>query len=306
MGLMMTAQATKASNDDGLISHGANMSFSDIRERLENAENLTLPRDVTLELFEQMTQFELGQFLLQNKGLNGYWTSYLILYGPMKQGLTPLEKWVLEEAPAVCATRERFGIFQQQVMKHLQSNMTLASVPCGTMDDLLTLDFSGKDDIRLCGCDLDKAIIELARGNAAKYDLENCAEFSVEDAWKLKAENAFDILTSNGLNIYEKDDAKVTELYSCFANALKPGGVLITSFLTPPPVISKESTWRDFNPADLAKQKALFVDIIQAGWQCFRTETETREQLEKAGLKVLEVIYDKRGMFPTVVAQKPQ
>ncbi|CEO17193.1 hypothetical protein RMONA_04035 [Rickettsia monacensis] len=36
----------------------------------------------------------------------------------------------------------------------------------------------------------------------------------------------------------------------------------------------------------------------------FRTEAETRKQLEKAGFQILEIIYDSQGIFPTVVARK--
>ena len=44
---------------------------------------------------------------------------------------------------------------------------------------------------------------------------------------------------------------------------------------------------------------------MQIGWQKFRTESQTREQLKEAGFRVLEVIYDSQGMFPTVIAAKP-
>ena len=46
------------------------------------------------------------------------------------------------------------------------------------------------------------------------------------------------------------------------------------------------------------------MDIIQAAWQAFRTEKQTRHQLETAGFSIVEVIYDSQGMFPTIVAKK--
>lgn|GEM_PF-5192069 len=77
------------------------------------------------------------------------------------------------------------------------------------------------------------------------------------------------------------------ELYKEFHKALVTDGILITSFLSASPAISKESAWKNFNPADLKKQKAIFRDILQVKWQSFRTETQTREQLEAAALKLL-------------------
>ena len=69
-------------------------------------------------------------------------------------------------------------------------------------------------------------------------------------------------------------------------------------------MIFPESTWRNFNPGDLKKQKAIFSDILQVQWQAFRTEAQTRAQLEEAGFKIREVIYDTQGMFPTVIAER--
>ena len=33
-----------------------------------------------LELLNQLSQFELGRFILQNRGVNGYWTHYILTY----------------------------------------------------------------------------------------------------------------------------------------------------------------------------------------------------------------------------------
>ena len=125
-----------------------------------------------------------------------------------------------------------------------------------------------------------------------------------KDAWDLGVDEQYDILTSNGLNIYEPDDKKVVALYKQFFKALKPNGTLITSFLTPPPVLSPNSSWKDYDPAAALKQKAVFVDILQVAWQSFRTEAQTREQLLQAGFTDIAIVYDKQGMFPTVIARK--
>lgn len=112
------------------------------------------------------------------------------------------------------------------------------------------------------------------------------------------------MITSNGLNIYERDSNKVIELYKQFHNALKKSGYLITSFITPPPSPNQDSNWKLLKPKDAAKQAAIFTDILQAGWQCYRTEEESKNQLQAAGFIVEEVIYDSQNIFPTVLARK--
>lgn len=63
-----------------LISHQAPETF-DLKAteaRLKASPNLTLPLDEEVKLLHELEQFELGRFLLKSKGLNGYWTAYLI------------------------------------------------------------------------------------------------------------------------------------------------------------------------------------------------------------------------------------
>lgn len=291
-----------------IISHApenkGKFDISKHRERLEKKETLTLPLSQTLELLEQLSEFELGRFLLANKGLNGYWTSYIILHGPKKESLTILEEWFLHSAPAVKATQERFKIFQQKLQSNLRDNISIASVPCGIMDDLVGLNTSKYTNVTFVGIDLDDESTELAKQNSKNNELAKYI-FLKKDAWNLGIESEYDIITSNGLNIYEPNDEKVVDLYRNFYTALKPCGLLITSFLTPPPALSEESPWQNLNKEDLIKQKAIFADIIEAGWQCFQTEKETIDQLTQAGFIDINITYDTQHMFPTVTARKP-
>lgn len=300
LGLLMT-QPVKAT----CISHDINQSFnlSEKEDQLRSNPSLSLPLEEELEILGQLTKFDLGRYILEKKGLNGFYTSYVILHGPKKQDPSDLEHWLLHKAPLVKATRERFGIFNQQIQKYLTSNMTLASVPCGLMDDLLGQDYSNFSNISLAGIDIDPESLSIASKNALK-SCDHPISFAQKDAWNLDVSNQYDILVSNGLNIYESDDLKVTQLYREFYKALKINGVLITSFVTPAPTMTPDSTWRNFNPEDLMKQKAIFSDIVGVSWQKYRTESQTRAQLEHAGFKILDVIYDTQGMFPTIVARK--
>jgi SAM-dependent methyltransferase len=301
-------QISYATDDhEKLISHhGINeINLKNERERLYQSSSLTLSLDETLELLDQVNEFELGKFLLRNKGLNGFWTAYIILKAREKQLTHPLEHWVIHHAPAVRATQERYQIFQQEIQKRLHSNMTLVSLPCGLMDDLLSLDYKDVNNIHLIGIDLDSESLDLGQQNERFYNKPVAVTWQKKNAWQLKVPQEYDLVTSNGLNIYEPDDYKVIELYKNIWESLKPGGTFITSFLTPPPTLSKESPWKNVKLDDVIKQKALFSDVLQVKWQVFRTEAQIRDHLTLAGFNVVDVICDSRGLFPTIICEKP-
>ncbi|MBX9976720.1 MAG: class I SAM-dependent methyltransferase [Alphaproteobacteria bacterium] len=288
-----------------LITHGGDNLFNmDSHEkRLESIAQPTLPLSEEKEMLHQLSEFELGKFILNNKGLNGYWTAYLILHGPKQNDVSPLEHWLLHDAPGVKATRERFHIFKEQLQNRIQPEMILASIPCGLMDDLLSLDYASASGVHLVGIDLDQESLDLAEKNA---QTTQCAHISFlkKSAWDLGVTHTFDLITSNGLNIYEPDDEKVIALYKEFYKALTLNGTLITSFLTTPPMLDTNSPWKILDPAALQKQKALFNDVIGVTFQCFRTEAQTRSQLKAAGFSAIDIIYDTQGMFPTVIAKQ--
>lgn len=263
-----------------------------------------------LAVVDQLASFELGRFLLVNRGLDAYWTHRLVTYvpGTLKRGeVLDLEYQVFEQMPAVLATRERFGIFRREVQTMLKPGIALASVPGGLMGDLLLLDHTACPDATLLGVDLDQRALDGARALATERGLAQQLTLRHADAWEMDLNGAADVLTSNGLNIYEPDDERVTALYRKFCDALKPGGRLVTSFLTPPPMLSPESPWdmSAVTPALLGLQHLLFVKIIEAKWSAFRTEAQTRAQLERAGFTEMTFIDDRARMFPTVVARKP-
>jgi SAM-dependent methyltransferase len=263
-----------------------------------------------LELLHELSSSELGMFLLEHRGLNGYWTHRVVSYdaaGEAAAHMSPLERRMFETLPVVLATRERYGIFRRQLQALLAPGLTLASVPCGWMGELLLLDYTQHADTQLIGIDLDAQALAGAQALAQQQGLQARVSLRQEDAWALSLHDEVDVLASNGLNIYEPDDARVTALYRAYFAALKPGGSLITSFLTPPPMLSPQSPWRlDAVPAQaLAFQHLLFVRVIEAKWSVFRTHEQTQAQLREAGFDAIEFIDDSAGMFPTVVARKP-
>jgi SAM-dependent methyltransferase len=264
--------------------------------------------DGQLQILRELASFELGRFLLVNRGLDAYWTHQLVTHRPgaASANLSALERRLFESLPTALATRERFHNFQRQLQDRLTPGILIASVPCGLMGELLLLDYADIKDFELVGVDLDQRALDGAVSLAKRVDLERHVSLQRSDAWSLKPGLNADIVTSNGLNIYEPDDARVTALYRAFFDALRPGGTLITSFLTPPPTLSTESPWRldEIDHASLAFQQLLFVRIIEAKWSAFRTHATTLVQLTSAGFGEIEFIDDRARMFPTVVARR--
>ena len=121
-----------------IISHGHKDLAAESAARLEIAEQRAA-----------LKKFELGRFLLDNLGLNGHWTSYVLMHPDRGRQskvssdgtpITELETWLLDRCPIFLATQERFRIFRALTQPLLRPGMQLASLPAGLMDDLLTLE----------------------------------------------------------------------------------------------------------------------------------------------------------------------
>lgn len=291
-------------------------AINNIVDKVKNRQNLPyVSVERQLELINLLADFGLGRFLLERGGLNGYWTNYVIKH-PSKGRLTglndenkplnALEFFLLNQAPTVLATQQRFEIFKAEIQKRLHDETSLASIPCGLMADLLDLDFTNTSHISLMGIDLDPESIAYAKQYAETLNLNEHCKFVQNNAWALDSYEEFDLITSNGLAIYEPNDAKVTELYRGFFEALKPGGYLVTSFLTPPPVPGLKTEWKldAVNMQDVLLQKIVFADILDCKWQVFRSEEIVKSQLQMAGFDEIEIIYDAAHIFPTIVAKK--
>ena len=166
------------------------------------------------------------------------------------------------------------------------------------MDDLISIDWSLSVDIHLTAVDLDETALEHVRTNHSELNPKISVSLEKADAWQLGVASRWDLITSNGLNIYVEDDSRCEDLYRSFANSLKPGGHLVVSFITPP------ESWKAYNPEDISLQRFIFTQVLPVKWQCVRTETTTRLQLDSAGFDVVSIVYDGQGMFPSVLARK--
>lgn len=298
----MTDVSLTHTGSDHLTNAEIAGEFKKIKERLTN-EFSNDPEKLSslLALLTELSTFELGRFLIQNKSLSGYWTWYVINDYKNHAINSPLEKFFVEKVPVVIATQDRFAIFQSLLKKYIKSNNIVCSIPCGMMADLLTLNLAPTiTNVRFIGIDLDDNVFSLATVLATKLNIPQQYEFQQKNAWELNVKNVFDIITSNGLNIYEKDDNRVVALYRNMHSALKEQGYLICSALTPP------SEWEmgQINQQDLATAATLMKTVLNTSWANFRESEKTRAQLRDAGFNNIEIVWDKQKMFPTFLAQR--
>lgn len=308
-------------DQDHLISHEVNaapieITLKQVAERIKkqgDTPHYTVEQQ--LDMMHQLAQFDFGCYLLQNQGINGYWTHYMTTHawfgrhtGKNNRGdaFTPMEDFILNKLPIMRATQERMDIFHAENSKVLRDGVKLACIPCGMMGELLYLDYSHIKNFELIGIDYDINILQDARALAEKRQLLSHLTLKQSDAWNLNIHDELDLISSNGLTIYEPDDNRVIELFQQFYQALKPNGKLVTSFFTPPPMLTSECEWdmSNVNQHDLLYGKTVMVDIIGVKFQCYRSTKTTRKQLAQAGFRDIIFIYDKARMFPTVIAYK--
>jgi SAM-dependent methyltransferase len=293
--------------------HDVDAAAEQARARIvERGDTLLASVDEQLGLLADLLEFPLGRFLLVHRGLNGYWTRQVVVYHPGEgrkaavdeQGrpYTELERRLFD-LPAFQATQERFTHFRHALQADVREGVRMASLPCGLMDDLLTLDFSAVTEFSLTGIDLDEDALRGAAARALNQGLAPHASFLRSDAWALEVESEFDVLTSNGLNIYEPSAERVVLLYARFHRALVPGGRLVTSYVTPPG--SPEQHTAVLDPDALRLQQIVFRMILDVGWTQFRTSDETCAQLREVGFEVEDIARDRAGLFPTIVARRP-
>ena len=280
---------------------------STIRDRIMAAGDLPhVTVAEQLDLLEQLADFPFGRFLMSNRGWNGYWTHQVVVYHPqvgrqsgadeVGRPYTALERKVLD-FPLCRATQERFTHFRAALQKQVRTGVRMGSLPCGLMDDLLGLDFSGVSRYTLVGIDLDTDSLRQAALNAQMRGIFGHTEFLREDGWD-RGDDELDVLASSGLNIYEPNSGRIIDLYRAFRHRLAKGGLLVTSFLTP----SADHDTSVCSPDELRLQRIVFDDIVGVRFTARRTSEETKSLLAQARFEVAEIIYDRARMFPTVVA----
>jgi len=286
---------------------------NEIKNRIKERDTLrNFSYEQACQIVDNLGSFPLGRHILQTSGANGIWTDYMIAFPWVTDNLVGrmlsmnrLEYFIIFEMPTVLAQRELFLHSQIEAQKHVKQNNILASIPCGTMRDLLELKVSLKDNVSLVGIDLDMESLTAAKKFAVRKGNSN-VKFEQRDAWNLEIHSQFDFVSSIGLNCYEADPSRVIELYRQAYLSLKPGGTFFTGVLTYPPGHEKPSDW---NTTSIPKyhgemDQLLTTDILDLKFQNYRMLNEIEEDFHKAGFSKVTVKPDSFCIFPSVIAVK--
>src|SRR5918997_1111188 len=176
-------------------------------------------REFLIRLAEQIVHSEIGTFLLTAEGCDWRTTDLFFdnahraaVHQCLQEKRLPLFDYLLFYVfPAWRATHERFSIFQAETQRRVRDYAAFASLPCGRMRDLLTLDFTGlRTSLQLIGIDKDPAALRGARAlskETVRADLPIHMEFRLGDALQHgftdpRLQECLELLSSNGLNIY--------------------------------------------------------------------------------------------------------
>jgi SAM-dependent methyltransferase len=285
--------------------------FSEIINKINNSSSSFFTVEEQLQIVEDLASFPLGQYILVNKGSNGLWTDYLISPQEyVKEGMQPtyslIENFLLFYSPTVIAQREIFKLSKKVANNLLEDGKKFASIPCGLMRDLLTLDFKQHINVSLVGIDADPESIILATELAFKLNVQNVSFFE-KDAWNLDFDNEFHFINSIGLNVYEPDREAVIELYRQLHKALKPNGILFTCVLTWPPYFNKSHSEWKINKIPkfcLRLEELIFKEILDLKFLNFRKLNEIESDFKKAGFSKVEIYQDSLCVYPAVLATK--
>lgn len=276
------------------------------------------PREFLFSLAEEAARSEIGRFLLCARGLNWRITDLLFdadyhatLRQEEREGMLCLfDKLAFFTFPLFLATRERAKLHQREIQPRLRDGAVLASLPCGRMRDLLTLDQGCLTaGAHLVGIDKDPEALKGAQSFAdtlfALRPLRGTVEFREGDALapgfgKPPVHEACDLLTSSGLNIYLTDE-QCGAFYRHVHDALKPGGVFVTGHILP----HTQYSWERINRWHWQLQAVVLTVLVGALWESFvKPRDAVQSQLEGAGFRDVRIIPDSQGIFPTFVAQK--
>lgn len=280
----------------------------EIRDRLINAGDTEIgPLSEKLSYLQELSEFEYGRFLILNGGLNGRWSHYAFYEYPRledRSKIHPLELKLLD-SQFMQSNQERTRLVHTVLLPELFDGISILSVPCGVMSDLICLDYSKIKNFKVLGIDLDEESLTLARAFAEKHKIQNNIRFEKQDAWNLKLENEFDVIVSIGLNMYSPNLEIAMSLYRTLYSKLKMGGKLIISFLTPD--ISFAESERDATlvlPDEIHRQ-ALATELYQVKYQQHTcTSNQIVKYLVESGFTSVSCHYSKFRAFNIALATK--
>ncbi|BBH53059.1 class I SAM-dependent methyltransferase [Fluviispira sanaruensis] len=304
-------------NNHNILSHknvqndDFNNTYQELIKKIKNNNTDVILQDELIKILDRVKSSEMGRFLIENSGFNGFWTEYMCSYPETKKlgfnvSENKDENYLMENLPIAIATQSRYQIFKSEIKKRLKDNIKIASLPCGLMNDILSLNFHDYKNFMIHGIDLDTSSLQQARAISLTKGLTYHCKFTREDAWEINYKNEYDLFISNGLNIYVDNDEKQIEMYKKIHTSLKENGELLTSTTVPPPDINKDSCWdmNKINSASYRFQNLFFKHFTNYNENNLRTPDQLCKILEKSGFSNFKILPDVLGVFVTIVATK--
>lgn len=214
----------------------------------------------------------------------------------------PLDRRMLEHCTAR-AYGYRFASVRKTIQRlirdqRIPADPIIASIPCGYMRELLTIDY-GTSNPHLIGIDIDRHSLDGARRVAKEVGFSRL-DLYLKDALALGPIQPVDVISGHGLTQY-LDGEEAEELYSQYYGSLRSGGYCITNHMTPP------SDWNRslVSAEEFELQENFFNLILQGLWVPHMCSIPaTCERLERVGFDVVEIIKDPWGINPCFVARK--
>lgn len=274
-------------------------------QKIHLGPKLMLPTDQVIDIIHALKQFELGRTFLSLGLITSSLVDY-ICHNEVSPTGNEFETWFLSKAPRMKALKERYHITKDQLQFYLRSNMSMGILPCGVISKVAELDYSQVENVRIIGYDRDIQGLVNAEKQMMPYVTAGIVDLILmkRDLWLLDEEDQYDLMLSNRVSVLERNSTKVLDLFKKFYAALKPNGILLTSFFTPSPLDSLEdSPWVNTDPNDTLIEDCIFRHIMEFTFPP-RTEAEVRQLVTSAGFKVLDILNDSSCIYPTVVAQK--
>eukprot|EP00899_Mesostigma_viride_P018504 jgi/Mesvir1/26655/Mv20444-RA.1 len=225
-------------------------------------------------------------------------------------GSVPLmDDLVFSHFPISAAAEEALGAIQAEVQANLSSGALLASVPCGRMRELLTLDLSRAQNVRLAGIDCDPSAVEAARQLLKEQRFVKgsvAVEFVVREAEggsrsKMDVPGGpYDVVTSICLNRL-LDERALPTIFRNAHSALKPGGVFVTAQVVDP------HEWRMENLTPFyVNMQRVTLEIVADIYLLYpeRTCEAIIKQLKDVGFTDVKEIPSLTRVLPVFVAKK--
>ena len=253
------------------------------------------------QIFNALQDFELGRWLIANQGgFNGYWTDYIVTRPTEAESFSSDLEYRLLHTPNIVASRERFRHHQELLTAELCDDICIISAPCGLMNDVLMLSWDGHERPMLIGIDCDEKALNFATKQARYLSLADHCDFIEDDIWQAQPKHLADVLICSGLIPYEADLSRIKQLLEHFATMLKPGGLLITNFVTPAPQWNMDA----IDSEALRLSKIIFSEILQANWSNPRDTATMSDLLATAGFNEITINEHESNIFPTLTGRR--